>query len=246
MARRRKYSKKTPRYQALLPVVGGVLFLWLIAELVLLPRGDEFLHAPPVRTSLMIERIEEAKEKGRKGRIEYAWVPLKAISPQLVKAVLVAEDAKFLSHHGFDFEEIYHALKSSLMRMKLPRGASTITQQVAKNLYLSTSKSPLRKLREAILTRRLEARLSKRRILEIYLNIIEWGEGVFGVEAAATHYFGKSADKLSTDEAAFLAAIIPNPLTVYNPVRSSERVAARKKTILKLMEKSRILDSSIL
>src|SRR3989304_1548083 len=129
----------------------------------------------------------------------------------MAKAVIIAEDDKFWSHEGFDIEAMQKAIEKDLLAGKFKAGGSTISQQLAKNLYLSPAKSPIRKLREAIITWKLERTLSKRRILEIYLNAAEWGEGIFGVEAAARHHFGKSAAELSPMEAARLAAVLPNP-----------------------------------
>src|SRR4029077_2576576 len=133
---------------------------------------------------------------GPKKKIEWAWVPYARISPNLKRAVLVNEDMRFFSHNGFDEAEIKAALQDAWREKSIPRGASTITQQVAKNLWLSGSYNPLRKVKEAMLTRQLENDLSKRRILEIYLNVAEFGEGIYGAEAAARHYYGKSAARL--------------------------------------------------
>jgi monofunctional biosynthetic peptidoglycan transglycosylase len=154
----------------------------------------------------------------------------------LVRAVLAGEDQEFFDHSGFDWEEIEKAIKKDWEERGFVRGASTITQQLAKNLFLSTSKNPLRKLHEALITVELEAILSKRRILEIYLNVIEWGDGVYGAEAAARHYFATSAASLSVEQAAFLSAIIPSPLGTYNPARHPGRVERRRDLILRLMQ----------
>jgi monofunctional biosynthetic peptidoglycan transglycosylase len=166
----------------------------------------------PETTSLMRQRDEESRQSGRTPRlVNHHWVPLAEVSEQLVQAVIVAEDASFYLHDGFDFHEIRESISRNLERGSFVRGASTITQQLAKNLFLSTEKSIHRKIKEALLTRRLERTLSKDRILELYLNVIEWGDGIYGVQAAAGHYFGKTAAQLDAAEGAFLAAMIPSP-----------------------------------
>jgi monofunctional biosynthetic peptidoglycan transglycosylase len=151
------------------------------------------------------------KEKGIKKKITNIWVPLSSVSPYVMKAVIIAEDDKFWSHEGFDFEAMQKALEKDIKKKKFKAGGSTISQQLAKNLYLSPAKNPVRKIKEAILTWRLERQLSKRRIMELYLNVVEWGDGVFGIEAAARKHYGKSAAGLTAREAAELAAVIPNP-----------------------------------
>jgi monofunctional biosynthetic peptidoglycan transglycosylase len=139
----------------------------------------------PAETAFMRLRAEEALREGREPKRAHVWVKYSRISPQLVRAVLVAEDSSFWEHSGIDFQQIKESMEINFERMEFARGASTITQQLAKNLYLTPSKNPVRKLRELLIARRLEAELSKRRILELYLNVIEWGDGVFGAEAAA-------------------------------------------------------------
>lgn len=165
----------------------------------------------PNKTALMEFREAEWKAKGRKRSASQAWVPFSSISPYMAKAVIIAEDDKFWTHDGFDFEAMQKAMEKDLKAGRFKSGGSTISQQLAKNLYLSPRKSFLRKLREAVITWRLERTLSKRRILELYLNVAEWGDGVFGIEAAARHHFGKSAADLTPMEAARLAAVLPNP-----------------------------------
>jgi monofunctional biosynthetic peptidoglycan transglycosylase len=207
----------------------------------------------PSSTSLIDTRIKEAQAKGQQPRREQAWVSLDRISPNLQRAVLAGEDTNFLTHHGFDYEAIQKAFeqaqRESARQAKaegedddwlpsLPefkRGGSTISQQLAKNLYLSSQRSFLRKGQEAALTIMLERTLTKRRILEIYLNVIEWGDGIYGAEAAAQHYFHKPAASLSVNEAAFLSAMIPNPRTVFNPQVNPRRVARRQRIILRGM-----------
>lgn len=157
------------------------------------------------------------------------------MSRNLVRAVLAGEDSRFFDHSGFDWEEIGKALEKDWNEGKFSRGASTITQQLAKNLFLSTSKNPVRKLHEALITKEMEVILSKRRILEVYLNVIEWGDGIYGAEAAARNYFNTSAAALSADQAAFLSAIIPSPNGAFNPAKHRRRVERRKNLIARLM-----------
>jgi len=165
----------------------------------------------PGKTALMDYREREWRRLGTKVRIEKKWVPLSRVSPYLIKAVIIAEDDKFWSHHGFDLDAIQKALEKDIQKGSFAFGGSTISQQLAKNLYLTPSKNPVRKLREAVITWRMERTLTKRRILEIYLNVAEWGNGVFGIEAASFHHYGKPARLLSAEEAARLAAVLPNP-----------------------------------
>lgn len=163
------------------------------------------------KTAFMDYREETWKKKGIKKNIKVIWVPLTQISPYVMKAVIIAEDDHFWSHEGFDFDAMQKALEKDIKKMKFKAGGSTISQQLAKNLYLSPAKDPIRKIKEAILTWRLENTLSKRRIIELYLNVAEWGDGIFGIEAAAQSHYGKHASELNAREAATLASILPNP-----------------------------------
>jgi len=174
----------------------------------------------PKITSLMKYRIKEEKKRERVLKIKQEWVPLSRISSNLVKAVIISEDSKFWEHNGFDIEGIKYAIKVNLKERRFVRGGSTISQQVAKNLFLNPKKSIFRKIYEAVLTLEIEAFLSKKRILEIYLNIVEWGDGIFGAEEASLHYFKKHADSLTDEEALRLAAVLPNPRR-YSPVKNS-------------------------
>ena len=158
------------------------------------------------------------------------------IAPELQRAVIAAEDASFFVHEGFDWEGIRDAALYNLEAGELKRGGSTITQQLAKNLYLSSERSLFRKAREALITRSLEHQLTKTRILELYLNVAEWGRGVYGAEAAARHHFGKSASDLTADESAWLAAILPSPLR-YDPIRKTNVLTRRHQRILRWMDK---------
>lgn len=188
----------------------------------------------PGTTAFMKLRAEEAARAGRTPRWEQRWVEYDRISPALRRAVLVAEDSAFWQHDGVDFEQLRESIEVNLERGRLVRGASTITQQLAKNLYLSPARSPLRKLRELFLARQLEAVLSKRRILELYLNVVEWGDGIFGAEAAARAYFHKPASALTAEEAALLAGALINP-RLHNPARPTRRLLQRQEIILRRM-----------
>jgi len=202
-----------------------------------------FLTLPDVRplktnnpsTTAFIElRAAEARAKGRQPRRAQRWVAYRHISPELTRAVLVAEDDLFWQHEGLDLDQLQESLATDWARGRLARGGSTITQQLAKNLYLSPSKNPLRKLRELLIARRLEAELKKARILELYLNVIEWGDGVYGAEAASRAYFGVGAADVSPQQAALLAAAIVNP-RLLNPAHPSTRLIRRQQLILRRM-----------
>ncbi len=179
-------------------------------------------------------REKASKEKRKPYRIYQVWTPLPKISPYLVKAVLIAEDDKFWKHEGFDYEAIQKALEKDLKAKKFKFGGSTITQQLARNLYLSPEKSILRKISEAVITWRMEQTLSKKRILELYLNVVEWGDGIFGAEAASRHYYRKSSSELTPEEAARLASVLPNPRK-YNPLGDQRYVINRSNLIYNIM-----------
>ncbi len=191
-------------------------------------------NAKPGKTAFMEYREEMWLNKGVKKKIKNTWVPLSRISPYLVKAVIIAEDDKFWSHEGFDFEAMQKALEKDIKKKKFQAGGSTISQQLVKNLYLSPSKNPVRKIKEAILTWRLEQHLTKRRIIELYLNVAELGDGVFGIEAAALNHYGKHAAELSAREAATLASILPNPRR-YKPDGNSRYVENQSERIYQIM-----------
>ncbi|SRR5258706_7867144 len=193
----------------------------------------------PAASAFMEARIERLREKDPKAKLIHQWVPYERISVQLKRAVVAAEDAKFVDHEGFDWEAISKAIEKNERQGKVVSGASTISQQLAKNLFLSGERSWLRKGQEAVITWMLEATLSKRRILELYLNYAEWGEGVFGAEAAARYHFGTNAANLSAQQAAFLAAILPSPRR-YVAGRVTPYVAGRIGTILARMPAAQI------
>lgn len=224
-------------------IFGFLVFAGLTASIAyyfIYPDVSRLVKENPKKTSFMEYREKEWEQQGKKIRIRQIWTPLSNISPYLIKAVLIAEDDKFWRHEGFDFEAIQKAIERDIKEKKLKFGGSTITQQLAKNLYLTPSKNPLRKVKEAVLTWRLEKNLSKERILEIYLNVAEWGEGIFGIESASRHYFGKPASDLTAEEASRLAAILPNPRK-YNPVSPSTYVQNRSRHIYNIMVKRGIV-----
>ena len=196
-----------------------------------LPDVRQLETANPPTTAFMELRAREARAQGKEPRHVQRWVSYRRISPNLTRAVLVAEDAAFWQHEGVDLEELQKSIELDWARGQLLRGASTITQQLAKNLYLSPSRNPVRKLRELIIARRLEATLQKARILELYLNVIEWGDGIYGVEAAARTYFGTSASALGPSESALLAGAIINP-RLLNPAKPTARLVRRQQLIL--------------
>jgi len=211
-----------PRRSRLRPallVVLGLLALWLVWEAVTWPDVAELEDHHPT-TSAFIEDYEGWGLFGEKREVQHKWVPYSRISANLKRAVLVSEDLRFFSHDGFDDKEIKAALQDAWEDKELPRGASTITQQLAKNLWLSASYNPLRKVKEALLTKQLEKHLPKRRILEIYLNFVEFGPGIYGAEAASRHYYGKSARSLTERQAAEPAASLPRPKSWHPGVKS--------------------------
>jgi monofunctional biosynthetic peptidoglycan transglycosylase len=188
----------------------------------------------PGKTSFMDYRERQWKREGAKKKVNQQWVSLNRISPYVVKAVIIAEDDKFWAHEGFDFEAIQKAVEKDVKKRQFKAGGSTISQQLVKNLYLTPSKNPIRKIKEAVLTWRLERNLSKRRIIELYLNVAEWGDGIFGIEAASLHYFRKSAADLTAREAARLAVVLPSPLR-YHPGAGGSYPEKRAETIYNIM-----------
>ena len=191
---------------------------------------------PP--TTAFIERYRERQRAaGRDDRVQRVWVPYGSIAPGLKRAVLVAEDIGFFAHRGFDVGEMRLAVTKALEEGEAPRGASTITQQLAKNLWLSPSRNPLRKIEEGILTWQLERSLSKRRIFELYLNVVEFGPGVYGAEAASRRYYGKPASQLTDDEAARLAASLPSPAS-WHPGSTRRGYQRHVETVRRRMDKA--------
>ena len=222
-----KQTDKSGRKQKLLILFGiviGFFSVWLAAEYASLPQVTNLKTEWPDSTAFM--RIRETKLKTSGKSIDYRPVPLSEISEHMRNAVLSSEDNRFYRHNGFDFAEIQSAIVKNIQSGKIVRGASTITQQLAKNLYLTPSKNPIRKYKEVVLTKRLENELSKDRILEIYLNVVEWGETVYGVEAASKYYFGISASELNPGQAVLLAVMLPNP-RYYNPYENMEKIRSK-------------------
>ncbi len=198
-----------------------------------------WINFNPSTSAFMEDRLEVLQEKNPHAELKHRWVPYKNISPNLKRALIAAEDAKFVDHEGFDWEGIEKAYEKNLRKGKVVAGGSTISQQLAKNLFLSTKRTPWRKLEEAMITVMLESTMSKRRIFEIYLNVIEWGNGIFGAEAAARHYFGTSAKNLSSEQAAKLAAMVPNP-RYYDKHQSAQGLNRKTGIILHRMNSAAI------
>ena len=218
-------------WRSALFLIGLALGLLMAYELWVFGHVWWWVEHDPVRTAFMDDRLERLREQNPKARLRHQWVPYARISNHLKRAIIAAEDGKFLDHDGFDWEAIQEAHAKNLKQGRVVAGGSTISQQLAKNLFLSGTRSPLRKAQEAVVTVMLERMMSKRRILEIYLNVIEWGNGVFGAEAAARHYFGVSAAQLSAEQAARLASMVPNP-RFYDTHRQSNWLATKTRMIL--------------
>jgi monofunctional glycosyltransferase len=212
--------------------IPGVCLAFLSYSYLTLPDVRPLKTSNPQTTAFMELRAEEARAKGQTPRRVQRWTSLDHTSPDLRRAVTIAEDDAFWKHEGVDLEQLQQSLETDWARGQLVRGGSTITQQLAKNLYLSPAKNPVRKLRELVIARRLEAELPKTRILELYLNVIEWGDGIYGAEAAAQTYFRKPASDLDLAESALLAAAIVNP-RLFNPARPSRGLLRRQQLLLK-------------
>jgi monofunctional biosynthetic peptidoglycan transglycosylase len=191
--------------------LGVAVLVFVVVQAWFLLHIAYWTKVDPRQTSFMERRLDEMRARNPKAKLDQRWVEYQRISPNLKRAVIAAEDAKFVDHEGFDWDGIQRALERNQKRGKVVAGGSTISQQLAKNLFLSGERSVIRKGQEALITIMLEAVMEKRRILEIYLNVAEWGEGIFGAEAAARHYYGTSAARLSADQAARLAAMLPRP-----------------------------------
>ena len=241
-------------------VLLALFTIFVVYEVFTFPRVADLQTKNPETTSMIETRLKEAREQGREPKRVQQWVPLSRISPNLQRAVLAGEDSNFVAHDGFDYEAIQRAWEAGQKEAereakqehdeesanwfpdlsKFRRGGSTVSQQLAKNLYLSSERTAARKVKEAAITYFLERSLSKCRILEIYLNVIEWGDGVYGAEAAAQVYFRKPAASLSPQEAAFLSAMIPSPLNVFNPQKNLRRVQRRQRVLLRGINSVRI------
>ena len=214
-----------------------VFLMILILQILFLPYSSirQLKTKNAGETAFMRAQAEDAKDKNRSFHKMQIWIPLQSIPKDAMNAVIVSEDGTFWSHNGFDWFEFKESVERYFVEGRAVRGASTITQQLVKNLYLSSSKNPLRKLKEWILTWYMEQQLSKSRILEIYFNVIEWGDGVYGIEAASRYYYDKSAPDLNREECARLAAIIPSPRKHRADV-DSKYVLRRSSLILERME----------
>ena len=232
-------APRRARLRLLLLAALALAAVWFLWEALTWPDVASLADTHPT-TSAFIERYRGWGLLGEKRDVEWRWVSYSRISSNLKRAVIVSEDIRFFSHRGFDDAEIKAALQEAWEDKEMPRGASTITQQLAKNLWLSGSYNPLRKVKEAILTRQLESRLSKRRILELYLNFAEFGPGIYGAEAAARHYHGRSAARLSERQAAELAAGLPRPRT-WHPGVTSRSYQRKVRSIERRMAKARWL-----
>jgi len=225
VARRSFAGRLLPR---LLLLCALIFAGWIVWEAVTWPDVRALATRPPVTTAFIERYKERERAAGRTPRVAIRWTPYAAIAPDVKRAVLVAEDINFFSHHGFDWGQIRIAVEEALHDSEAPRGASTITQQLVKNLWLSGSRNPLRKVKETALTWQVERTLSKRRILELYLNVVEFGPGIYGVSPAVQAYFGKAPADLSEEESAMLAASLPRPSSWHpgSKSRAYQRYAA--------------------
>ena len=224
--------KRVARFLAWLALAAAAIFLAI--QLSFLVRIWWWRDHNPGTTAFMEASLERLRSKKPDAKLAHTWVPYDRISTHLKRAIVAAEDARFTEHEGFDWEAIDKALEKNRRKGRIVAGASTISQQLAKNMFLSADRTPWRKGQEAIITVMIEQVLDKRRILEIYLNVIEWGEGVFGAEAAARHYFASSAQALGPESAARLAAIVPNP-RFYDRNRTTPWISRKTQMILARM-----------
>jgi monofunctional biosynthetic peptidoglycan transglycosylase len=232
VARKRSVVRRIVRGLLVVPALG---FAYLAYVYLTLPDVRPLEKTNPRTTAFMELRKQEAAAAGRtRFAIRHTWVPYNRISPMLKRAVIVTEDAAFFDHDGIDIDEIKASLERNWEEGQFLRGGSTITQQLAKNLYLSPSRNPMRKAKELFIARRLEAALTKQRIFEIYLNMIEWGDGIFGCEAAARAYFGKSCAGLTMAESALMAGAIINPRE-HSPAKPTRRLLRRQQIIMRRM-----------
>lgn len=225
-----------PLFKRIVLAVMLLVLAWVAYEWQTFPDVSRLAREEPATTSFMEIRRKELKDAGKDNTLLYTWVPYGRISPYLRRAVLVAEDDTFYEHGGVDVDAMKEALRKDWQKKRLSHGGSTITQQLAKNLYLSPSRNPLRKFKEYLLARSLENHLTKKRILELYLNVVEMGERVYGAEAAARFYFGKPASALSASQAALLAGCLPNP-RIMSPASPNRRLRSRQSMILSRMRR---------
>ena len=225
--------------RGLMVLLAGTLLLVLAIQFWFFAHILYWSGYPPTSTSFMDARLATLRAKDSKAKLVQQWIDYPKISVNLKRAIIVAEDAKFIDHEGFDWEGIQRAMNKNQRAGKAVAGGSTITQQLAKNLFLSGSRSFARKAQEAVIAAMLEAVMDKRRIFEIYMNVVEWGESSFGAEAAARHYFGVSASQLSPEQAARLAAMLPRP-SFYDKNRNSAYLEKYAATILARMPQAQV------
>ena len=224
--------KKALRFSAWLALALAAIFL--AVQLSYLARVWWWRDHDPQATAFMEARLDAMRARNPQAKLAHTWVPYDRISPALKRAIVVAEDSRFVEHEGFDWDAIEKAREKNRRKGKVVAGGSTISQQLAKNLFLSGERTPWRKGQEALITVMIEHSMDKRRILEIYLNVIEWGEGVFGAEAAARHYYGMGAGALGAEASARLAAMVPNP-RFYDRNRNTAFLARKTQMILARM-----------
>jgi monofunctional biosynthetic peptidoglycan transglycosylase len=230
----RKRRRGSSRVGQVAAAAAAAAFAYGAFVYVTLPDVRDLKLRNPDTTAFIELRAEEARARGEVPKRIQRWVPYGRISANLTRAVLVAEDDRFWKHEGIDFDELKESMEINIERMEFARGGSTITQQLAKNLYLSPSKNPIRKVREFMIARALEAELSKQRILELYLNVVEWGDGIYGADAAARAYFHKPASDLAPQDAALLAAALVNP-RLLDPGHPTPRLRRRQQMVLHRM-----------
>lgn len=209
---------------------GFIVLLLILYQFWVLAHVMWWVKHNPSTSAFMDERLGIMQEKNPDAELRYRWVAYDQISIHLKRAVIAAEDAKFVDHEGFDWQGIQRAIVKNAKKGRIVAGGSTISQQLAKNLFLSGRRTPWRKGEEALITMMLERLMSKQRILEIYLNVIEWGNGVFGAEAAARHYFNSTAAQLGPAQASKLAAMVPNP-RFYDKNRSARGLLRKTRII---------------
>jgi monofunctional biosynthetic peptidoglycan transglycosylase len=220
----------------------GALFFILCSIVAGMPDVKDLIAHNPAETSLMRYRDVQYRKKGMRILKQQQWIPLTSVSPALIQAVLISEDDKFYAHKGFDWEGIREAFEKNFKQRHILLGGSTISQQLVKNLYLKPDRNPTRKIREAWITYCLERTLSKQRILELYLNVIEWGRGIYGIEAGAHTYYSKSASELTLNEAIRLASVLPNPIR-YSPLANTGiRMIRRRERIARRMLQRHLID----
>jgi monofunctional biosynthetic peptidoglycan transglycosylase len=224
-----------------LGALAAAILIWLMAWS---PDVEDLKTHNPGETRLMTYRDSQYRKKGMRIQRCQHWIPLSRVSPALIQAVLISEDDKFYEHEGFDWGGIREAVEENWSQRRIVMGGSTITQQLAKNLYLKPTRNPLRKIQEAWIAGRLEKTLSKRRILELYLNVIEWGRGVYGIEAASRAYYDKPASDLTLAQAVRLTSVLPNPIRFSPLTDSSKRMMKKRRTLALRMFQKHLIDET--